>query len=121
MLKIMYTMNMPKQAISVTLDQSNVLWLRGQAGAAEGRGSVSEVVDRLITEARTGGKTHEAAIRSVVGTIDLASDDPLLDQADAFVRAHIETSLQRPFLVRERATASSAHRKARIAKSRRRG
>jgi hypothetical protein len=40
------------QAISVTLDQDNLTWLRGRAGAA-GR-SVSEILDRVIQGARTG-------------------------------------------------------------------
>jgi hypothetical protein len=33
-------------------------------------------------------------IRSVVGTIDIAGSDPLLETADAMVRNEFETSLQ---------------------------
>ena len=90
-----------KKAISVTLTADNLLWLRGQA-ARTSNGNVSEVVDRLIGEARAGGRTHPAAIRSVVGTIDLPDDDSL-EQADGYVRAMFDRSLSRPLLVRERA------------------
>ena len=41
-----------KHAVSMTLSVDNVLWLKGQA-AASARGSVSDVVDRLVLEART--------------------------------------------------------------------
>jgi hypothetical protein len=89
-----------KKAISITLTSDNLLWLRGQA-ARTAKGNVSEVVDRLIGEARSAGRTHPAAIRSVVGTIDLPDDDSL-EQADGYVRAMFERSLSRPLLVRER-------------------
>ena len=45
---------MPKKAVSVTLGTDNLLWLKGRAGAAGAR-SMSELLDRLITEARTAG------------------------------------------------------------------
>lgn len=92
-------MNMRK-AVSVTLKHDNLLWLRAQA-AASSRGSVSEVLDRLVTDAREAGRTSAAAIRSVVGTIDLPYDDPQLERADAFVRAQFDGSLRRPMLVKE--------------------
>jgi hypothetical protein len=47
---------------------NNLHWLRGQA-AATARGSVSEMLDRVVTEARLGGRAEPAAIRTVVGTI----------------------------------------------------
>ena len=40
---------MPKRAVSVTLETDNLLWLRGQARGAPRR-SLSEVLDRLVTE-----------------------------------------------------------------------
>jgi hypothetical protein len=92
---------MPKQAISVTLESDNVTWLKGRAGAAGVR-SVSELVDRLVTEARQAGRLGPS--RSVVGTIDIDSSDPMLEGADAAVRAVYESSLRRPFAVRERRT-----------------
>ena len=90
-----------KRAISVTIDEDNLLWLRGQAGASAS-GSVSEVVDRLIGEARAGGRTDAAAVRSVVGSIDLPRDDESLAGADGYVRAVFDRSLARPIAVRER-------------------
>lgn len=98
-----------KKPVSVTLDQENLVWLRGQAAAR--RGSLSAVLDRLVREARLGGRTTPAAIRSVVGTIDIAADDPHLTGADAYVRGLFERSLRRPLLVRERgATPAGAPR-----------
>ena len=88
-----------RKAVSVTLDEDNVLWLKAQA-AASAKNSVSEVLDRLVTDARAQGKGDDAAIRSVVGTIDLPPDDDL-QRADGYVRGLFERSLSRPMLVRE--------------------
>jgi Arc/MetJ-type ribon-helix-helix transcriptional regulator len=90
-----------KRAVSVTLGEENLLWLKAQA-AAGARGSVSEVVDRLVHEARMSGRTDPAAIRSVVGAIDLPADDEDLSGADAYVRGVFDRSLSRPMQVRER-------------------
>ena len=86
-----------RKAVSVTLREENVLWLKGQA-AASGKGSVSEVVDALVTKARTTG---HGTVVSVAGTIDLPQDDDL-GWADGYVRSLFETSLQRSVLVKER-------------------
>jgi len=88
-----------KQAISITLHRDNLVWLKGQAAARTG-GNVSEVVNTLIREARAAGRTDPAAVRSVVGTIDLPDDDALAE-AGAYVRAMFDRSLTRPMLVRE--------------------
>lgn len=88
-----------KKAISVTLRGDNLLWLKAQA-AARTDGNVSEVVDRLIHDARTGGTNDRASVRSVAGTIDLPEDETLAD-ADAHVKAAFDRSLNRPVLVRE--------------------
>ena len=88
-----------KKAISITLRQDNLVWLKGQAAARTG-GNVSEVVDTLIREARTAGRTDPAAVKSVVGTIDLP-DEEALTEADTYVRALFDRSLSRPMLVRE--------------------
>ena len=77
---------MPKQAVSVTLAVENLLWLRGQARTSGAR-SVSEILDRLVSEARTTGRVHEHSIRSVVGTIRIADSDPALLDADAAIRS----------------------------------
>jgi hypothetical protein len=89
---------MPKQAISVTLEADNLAWLKARARAGAAR-SVSDMLDRLVTEARTRGASGE--IRSVVGSIDVDPSDPLLDTADAYIRALLAESLDRPFLVKE--------------------
>lgn len=89
-----------KHAISVTLGRDNLLWLKGQA-AARTDGNVSELVNRLIAEARTSGNANPAALRSVAGTIDLPDDDSLAE-ADGYVRAMFDRSLSRTMLVRER-------------------
>ncbi len=89
-----------RKPVSVTLKADNLLWLRAQA-AASSRGSLSEVLDQLVTDARESGRTDARAIRSVKGTIDLPDDDPALEQADAFLRAQFDRSLRRPVLVKE--------------------
>jgi hypothetical protein len=90
-----------RKAVSVTLSTDNILWLKGQA-AASANGSVSEVLNRLVTGARAEGKSHPAAIRSIVGTIDLPDDDPDLEHADAYIRGAFDRSLRRPLAVKER-------------------
>lgn len=80
-----YNHRMNKQAISVTLDSSNLLWLRTQV-AASGCRSVSEMLNRLIHEARTNGRGRSETVRSVVGTIQIAESDPNLSSADAAIR-----------------------------------
>lgn len=73
---------MAKKALSVTLDSDNVLWLKGRARIAGG--NVSETLDKVITQVRTG-KTYLGKPPSVVGMVDL-SDDPDLSKADAAVK-----------------------------------
>ena len=107
----MYTINMRK-AISITLSEDNVLWLRGQATRSS-RGSLSEVLDRIVSDARASGRIDPGAIRSVVGTIDLPDDDPGLEKADEFVRTLFAASAQQPMLVRERSKGRSARKAAR--------
>jgi hypothetical protein len=97
---MVYRINM-REAISVTLSRDNLLWLRGQAIRTV-KGSVSEVLDRLVAEARSAGRTDPSAVRSVAGTIDLPDDDPDLAAADAYIRSVFAASAQRPMLVRER-------------------
>jgi hypothetical protein len=87
-----------KKAISVTLTSENLLWLKAQA-AARTSGNVSEVVDRLIRDARAAGTTDRSAIRSVVGSINLP-DDETLAEAESSVRTMFDKSLARPILAR---------------------
>jgi hypothetical protein len=91
---------MGKTAVSVTLDEGNLLWLRGRA-ASLGRGSLSDAIDTLITEARAGRLGPPATPRSVVGTIDVAEDDPGLERADAAIRDIFTRSVTRPLIVKE--------------------
>jgi hypothetical protein len=88
-----------KKAISVTLTGDNLLWAKAQAAARTG-GNMSELIDRLIHDARTAGLTDRSAVRSVVGSIDLPDDEGLAE-ADSYVRAMFDRSLGRPMLVRE--------------------
>jgi hypothetical protein len=96
---------MTKRAISVTLQSDNVTWLKARAGAVGAR-SVSDLLDRLVSDARRS--TPGAAVRSVVGTIDIAESDPLLTGADDVLRTLFDVSLTRPTLVKESRTASRA-------------
>lgn len=89
-----------RHAVSVTIDEDNLLWLKAQA-AASAKGSVSAVLDRLVSSARAAGRTEQAAIRSIKGTIDIPDDDPELEQASAYMRQLFQHSLQRPILVKE--------------------
>ncbi len=85
---------MPKTPLSVTLDDANLLWLKGRAAGRKKR-SLSDALDEILTEARRGGHGADAP-RSVVGTIDIAIDDPNLEQADAAVRTLFDESSSRP-------------------------
>ena len=88
---------MAKQAISVTLNTDNLTWLKARAGAIGAR-SVSELLDRLVAEARR--MTPRGAVRSVIGTIDIDASDPLLENADDVLRTVFDASLKRPALVK---------------------
>ena len=48
------------------------------------------------------GWADPAAVRSVVGSVDLPADDPDLQQADAYIRGLFAESAAQPILVRER-------------------
>jgi hypothetical protein len=101
-------MHMPKRAISVTLETENLTWLKARTRSGRAR-SVSDVLDRLVTEARTQGAAAE--IRSVVGSIDVDPDDPLLLKADDTIRTLFAESLARPSVVKEkRATSGTRSR-----------
>src|SRR5262245_43103810 len=77
---------MNKQPISVTLDPDNLLWLRTRM-IASGCRSVSEVLNRLIRDARTPEHSQAKTLRSVIGTLRIAEADPDLLTADEAVRA----------------------------------
>ena len=94
----------------MTLDEANVLWLRGRS---YGHGNLSAVVDDLITEARTGRLGDATGVRSVAGTIDIAFDDPRLERADSTIRDLFAVSLSRPVRVREASPSYTSTRKTR--------
>lgn len=106
---------MPRKAVSLTLDEQNLLWLRARSKAF-GRGNLSETVNALVTEARAGRLGAPMAPRSVVGTIDIVADDPELEQADDAIRELFAASISRPFLVRENAGRRPVPRPARKGK-----
>jgi hypothetical protein len=47
----------------------------------------------------------------VVGTIDIAADDPLLEGADEVVRLLVDSSLERPSVVKESRRSYRARRR----------
>ena len=93
----------------MTLDADNLHWLQGQTRAARTR-SLSETLDRIVAEARRGGRVHENAIRSVVGTIEIHPDDPQLVRADEAVRALFGASITRPVTANRRTAVSRRRR-----------
>ena len=101
---------MPKRAISVTLDIENVTWLKGRAGSSRFR-SVSDVVNQLVMDARSGGRLVKP--HSVVGTIDIDASDPLLLTADAAVRRLYDAALTRPLMLRDKRVDNTPSARAR--------
>jgi len=79
---IVYSIIMAKKAISLTLAETNLLWLKGRARVLAG-GSLSGAVDLLIDEARAGRLGAIAPVRSVVGTIDVPDDAALASGGEA--------------------------------------
>jgi hypothetical protein len=98
---------MNKQAISVTLERDNLTWVRGRALASGGL-SVSEMLDRLIAYARAGGAGRGPGGTSVVGTVEVAPDDPELLTADAAIRTLLAQSVARSARAMGRAGARGA-------------
>lgn len=99
---------MPKKALSVTLDETNVLWLKARARISSAN-NVSEELDKLITAARFGKGRTVPAVTSAVGMVDL-SDDPNLEKADAAVRAGFDEWLARASLMNESTPGSARSR-----------
>jgi hypothetical protein len=101
---------MAKTAISLTIEQTNLLWLKGRARVVSG-GSLSAAVDQLIAEARAGRLGQGEPPRSVVGTIDLPDDRALLDSKHALQELFTD-SLARPLFVHESAPGDRAAKRA---------
>lgn len=92
--------------MSLTLDATNLLWLKGRARVLAG-GSVSEAVDQLIDEARAGRLGAAEPPRSVVGTIDVP-DDRVLARATEELRGWFDGSLTRPWTAHEERPGAGA-------------
>ncbi len=84
---------MKKKAVSVTLSPENLLWLRAQS-KAHGNRSLSETLDRLLHEARSG-RQMQVVHRSAVGMVRISADDPELKKADNAVRDLFSRSLEK--------------------------
>jgi len=98
---------MPKEAISVTLDRDNLLWLKARARGA-GNASVSQLLDGLVTDARAGGRSLTPP-RSVVGTLTLEDFDP--DAADRDLRNLFAASAKGAGAVHERSRPHGRERR----------
>ncbi|MFI5183241.1 MAG: hypothetical protein ACHQNV_02495 [Vicinamibacteria bacterium] len=94
---------MNKQAISVSLERGNLLWLQALKAGGRHR-SVSDALDSLIADVRAGRARRGAGVCSVRGTIAIAKSDPDLKGADAVLRSRFRASLGR----RRRAAARKA-------------
>jgi hypothetical protein len=80
---------MTKRAISVTLSEDSILWLR--AKTIERRAtSLSETLDQLVARAR-----GESTRKSVVGTLEIDDSDPTLEHADEALRQLFPHDAQR--------------------------
>jgi hypothetical protein len=101
---------MNKLAISVTLERDNLAWVRGRALVAGGL-SVSEMLDRLIEDARTGGAGSGPGVRPVVGTVEITPDDPELLTADEAIRTLLAQSVARSARAMGRASGGGAGRR----------
>jgi hypothetical protein len=100
---------MPRQPVSLTLDEANLLWLRGRARVSTS-GNLSEAVNQLVSDARAGQRGAVVPSQSVVGTIDLPLDDPELHGADEALRAAFTASIRRPLVVRDAVGETSSTR-----------
>jgi hypothetical protein len=110
-------MFMPKKPLSVTLDETNLLWLRGRVAGRKKR-SLSDALDEVLTAARRGGHGADKP-RSVAGTIDIAEDDLDLERADEMLRAIFDASARQPVIAKERLSPPASRRPAAARKARR--
>lgn len=77
----------------MTLSPENLLWLRAQS-KARGSRSLSETLDHLLHQARSG-KPMPVAHRTAVGMVRISAQDPELKDADAAIRDLFSLSLDR--------------------------
>lgn len=92
---------MAKKAISVTLDELNMLWLRDQTIRKKAR-NISDAIDKLVTDARLRTWGPPRTPRSFFGAIEIPDDDPDLEKMQQAVREIFDKSLARTaMMVRE--------------------
>jgi hypothetical protein len=96
----------------VTLDASNLVWLKGLT-TRSGTRSLSETLDRLITAAREAGTAAAGGARSTVGTIDIPPGDAALEEADDVVRELFARSLSGPMPALEARASRTTRRRRR--------
>lgn len=88
---------MSSKTVPIDLETGNLLWLKGRALVA-GRRSVSDLVNDLVSQARTGNRAagdDRGSGSSIKGTIEISENDPGLEEADAEVRALFLASADR--------------------------
>ncbi len=85
---------MSHKAVTLDLDPANLLWLEDQAGAP-GRRTLSEVVNELLAKIRGSQRGERGSVPSVRGMIEIAEDDPNLEEADAALRTLFAESFER--------------------------
>jgi hypothetical protein len=83
---------MNKRAVSVTLRPDNVLWLKTRVKASGGR-SLSQALDEIITEARTGATALATERRSVVGNARIPASEAGLSRAAQEIRAQFRRAI----------------------------
>jgi hypothetical protein len=89
---------MAKKAISVTLDELNMLWLRDQTIRKKAR-NLSDAIDQLITAARLRSWGPPRPQRSFFGAIEIPDDDPDLEKMKQSAREVFDQSLARTALM----------------------
>ena len=113
-MNIRYDRAMAKKAISVTLEELNLLWLRDQTIRKKAR-NFSDAIDQLLTDARLRSWGPPRPSRSIVGMIEIPADDPDLEKAQEAVQGAFDRSLDRTALMLRESTTpfGRSRRKAR--------
>ena len=108
--RLSYNHRMNKRAVSVTLRPDNVLWLKTRVKASGGR-SLSQALDEIITEARTGASASASERRSVVGNARIPGSEAGLFRAAQEIRAQFRWAISRRDEPSRRTKARSPRRK----------
>ena len=92
---------MVKRAISITLDNGNLLWLQARAQQVGAR-SISELVDQLVTEARVAESGPIGTPRAVVGMVKIVDPTLFEEEPDRLSPRGSSPEHPREFAMRER-------------------